>query len=146
MLQTPKNVFVIPDEELKDFYLKFAVFLNPTGRAVSRTELELLYILQRDLKKILAVLTHLNMHPWHEGIPELLTLLSTYTVQDNLSKKERIQMNTTIGQHLQFLTQMAADSHTQKRIYENYSFHYNNVEHIIKRMTKEATNIPTDIQ
>lgn len=68
MIKASKDSFVIPKEELKDFYLKFAFLLNPDSCSVNRTEFELLNILLKDLKKILAALTHLNTHPWDEGI------------------------------------------------------------------------------
>ncbi|EXY30644.1 hypothetical protein M080_7093, partial [Bacteroides fragilis str. 3397 T10] len=71
MIKASKDSFVIPKEELKDFYLKFAFLLNPDSCSVNRTEFELLNILLKDLKKILAALTHLNTHPWDEGIAEI---------------------------------------------------------------------------
>ena len=60
MIKASKDSFVIPKEELKDFYLKFAFLLNPDSCSINRTEFELLNILLKDLKKILAALTHLN--------------------------------------------------------------------------------------
>lgn len=107
MIKTSKDSFVIPKEELKDFYLKFAFLLNPDSCSANRTEFELLNILLKDLKKTLAVLTHLNTHAWNEGIAEIQISCGVYSIQDNLSKKERMQMNTSTGKHLQFLTQMA---------------------------------------
>ena len=50
--QAPQNVFIVNDRELKDFYLKFALFLNPDSCSVNRTEFEMLNILLKDLKKI----------------------------------------------------------------------------------------------
>lgn len=103
MIKASKDSFVIPKEELKDFYLKFAFLLNPDSCSINRTEFELLNILLKDLKKILAALTHLNTHPWDEGIAEIQISCGVYSLQDNLSKKERMQMNTSMGKHLQFL-------------------------------------------
>ena len=60
--QTPQNAFVVPNGELKDFYLKFALLLNPNSCSANRTEFELLNILLKDLKKIVGALTHLTMH------------------------------------------------------------------------------------
>ena len=54
MIKASKDSFVIPKEELKDFYLKFAFLLNPDSCSINRTEFELLNILLKDLKKILA--------------------------------------------------------------------------------------------
>lgn len=120
MIKASKDSFVIPKEELKDFYLKFAFLLNPDSCSINRTEFELLNILLKDLKKILAALTHLNTHPWDEGIAEIQISCGVYSLQDNLSKKERMQMNTSMGKHLQFLTQMAVNSPVFKLLFKNY--------------------------
>ena len=118
MIKASKDSFVIPKEELKDFYLKFAFLL-------------------KDLKKILAALTHLNTHPWDEGIAEIQISCGVYSLQDNLSKKERMQMNTSMGKHLQFLTQMAVNSPVFKLLFKNYHNHYIQVESLVKQMAKE---------
>lgn len=137
MIKASKDSFVIPKEELKDFYLKFAFLLNPDSCSVNRTEFELLNILLKDLKKILAALTHLNTHPWDEGIAEIQISCGVYSLQDNLSKKERMQMNTSMGKHLQFLTQMAVNSPVFKLLFKNYHNHYIQVESLVKQMAKE---------
>lgn len=51
MIKASKDSFVIPKEELKDFYLKFAFLLDPDSCSVNRTEFELLNILLKNLKK-----------------------------------------------------------------------------------------------
>ena len=137
MIKASKDSFVIPKEKLKDFYLKFAFLLNPDSCSINRTEFELLNILLKDLKKILAALTHLNTHPWDEGIAEIQISCGVYSLQDNLSKKERMQMNTSMGKHLQFLTQMAMDSPTMKLLYRNMNKHYMQVEMLVKQMAAE---------
>ena len=137
MIKASKDSFVIPKEELKDFYLKFAFLLNPDSCSVNRTEFELLNILLKDLKKILAALTHLNTHPWDEGIAEIQISCGVYSLQDNLSKEKRMQMNTSTGKHLQFLTQMAMDSPTMKLLYRNMNKHYMQVEMLVKQMAAE---------
>ena len=137
MIKASKDSFVIPKEELKDFYLKFAFLLNPDSCSVNRTEFELLNILLKDLKKILAALTHLNTHPWDEGIAEIQISCGVYSLQDNLSKEKRMQMNTSTGKHLQFLTQMAMDSPVFKQLFRNYHNHYIQVESLVKQMAKE---------
>ena len=129
---------LIPQElQLSHFYLKFAFLLNPDSCSVNRTEFELLNILLKDLKKILAALTHLNTHPWDEGIAEIQISCGVYSLQDNLSKEKRMQMNTSTGKHLQFLTQMAMDSPTMKLLYRNMNKHYMQVEMLVKQMAAE---------
>ena len=137
MIKASKDSFVIPKEELKDFYLKFAFLLNPDSCSVNRTEFEMLNILLKDLKKILASLTLLNTHPWDEGIAEIQISCGVYSLQDNLSKEKRMQMNTSTGKHLQFLTQMAMDSPTMKLLYRNMNKHYMQVEMLVKQMAAE---------
>ena len=80
MIKASKDSFVIPKEELKDFYLKFAFLLDPDSCSVNRTEFELLNILLKNLKKILTALTHLNTHPWDEGIAEIQISCGVYSL------------------------------------------------------------------
>ena len=137
MIKASKDSFVIPKEELKDFYLKFAFLLNPDSCSVNRTEFEMLNILLKDLKKIVGALTHLTMHAWDDGIAEILLSCGAYSIQDDLNKKTRMQMNASMGKHLQFLTQMAMDSPTMKLLYRNMNKHYMQVEMLVKQMAAE---------
>ena len=135
--QTPQNAFVVPNGELKDFYLKFALLLNPNSCSANRTEFELLNVLLKDLKKIVGALTHLTMHAWDDGIPEILLSCGAYSLQGDLNKKTRMQMNASMGKHLQFLTQMAMDSPAMKLLYRNMNKHYMQVEILVKQMATE---------
>ena len=137
MIKASKDSFVIPKEELKDFYLKFAFLLNPDSCSVNRTEFEMLNILLKDLKKIVGALTHLTMHAWDDGMAEILLSCGAYSIQDDLNKKTRMQMNASMGKHLQFLTQMAMDSPTMKLLYRNMNKHYMQVEILVKQMAAE---------
>ena len=83
------------------------------------------------------------MHVWHEGITEIQTLCGTYSIQDNLGKKERMQMNISMGKHLQFLIQSTMDSPVFKQMYKNYSLHYNRLEGLLKQMAKDM-NLPKE--
>ena len=47
-----------------------------------------------------------------------------------------MQMNASMGKHLQFLTQMAMDSTTMKLLYRNINKHYM-VEILVKQMAAE---------
>ena len=137
MIKASKDSFVIPKEELKDFYLKFAFLLNPDSCSANRTEFEMLNILLKDLKKIVGALTHLTMHAWDDGMAEILLSCGAYSIQDDLNKKTRMQMNASMGKHLQFLTQMAMDSPTMKLLYRNMNKHYMQVEMLVKQMAAE---------
>ena len=48
-----------------------------------------------------------------------------------------MQMNASMGKHLQFLTQMAMDSPVFKQLFRNYHNHYIQVESLVKQMAKE---------
>ena len=48
-----------------------------------------------------------------------------------------MQMNASMGKHLQFLTQMAMDSTTMKLLYRNINKHYMQVEILVKQMAAE---------
>ena len=71
------------------------------------------------------------MHAWDDGIPEILLSCGAYSLQDDLNKKTRMQMNASMGKHLQFLTQMAMDSPAMKLLYRNMNKHYIQVEILI---------------
>ena len=104
---------------------------------VKRSSFFLLTIFLKDLKKIVGALTHLTMHAWDDGIPEILLSCGAYSLQDDLNKKTRMQMNASMGKHLQFLTQMAMDSTTMKLLYRNINKHYMQVEILVKQMAAE---------
>ena len=80
---------------------------------------------------------HRSIYPWDEGIAEIQISCGVYSLQDNLSKEKRMQMNTSTGKHLQFLTQMAMDSPVFKQLFKNYHNHYIQVESLVKQMAKE---------
>ena len=48
-----------------------------------------------------------------------------------------MQMNASMGKHLQFLTQMAVDSTTMKLLYRNINKHCMQVEILVKQMAAE---------
>ena len=48
-----------------------------------------------------------------------------------------MQMNASMGKHLQFLIQMSMDSTTMKLLYRNINKHYMQVEILVKQMAAE---------
>ena len=85
--QTPQNAFVVPNGELKDFYLKFALLLNPEFLLRKPYRIRTLKHSSERLEKIVGALTHLTMHAWDDGIPEILLSCGAYSLQDDLNKK-----------------------------------------------------------
>ena len=82
-------------------------------------------------------MTHLNTHPWDEGIAEIQISCGAYSIQDNLSKEKRMQMKTSTGKHLQFLTHMAVSSPVFILLFQNYHNHYIQVESLVIQLAKE---------
>ena len=89
------------------------------------------------LKKNLGILCKYTQHAWDEGMPEIQMACGAYSVQDTIQKKERMEVNVSLGKHLQFLTQMAMDSTTMKLLYRNINKHYMQVEILVKQMAAE---------
>lgn len=137
MTLTSKNVFFIPDEELKNFYLKFAYLSNPNACSVNRTEFQLLNILFKDLKKRREALGKFNEHTWDKGMMEIQTSHMYYLTRESLPPKERVRINNCVSEHLTFLTQMAGNSRTMRQMYEVYARHYHNVERLLKQYDGE---------
>ena len=54
-----------------------------------------------------------------------------------------MQMNASMGKHLQFLTQMAMDSTTMKLLYRNINKHYMQVEILVKQLSLIHISEPT---
>ncbi|KAI4367796.1 hypothetical protein C825_000028 [Parabacteroides sp. ASF519] len=52
MQKTSGNPSPFSEEELKEFYLKFARLVNPNACSANRNDFEVLSILRKDLKKI----------------------------------------------------------------------------------------------
>ena len=56
MQKTSGNPSPFSEEELKEFYLKFARLVNPNACSANRNDFEVLSILRKDLKKNLGML------------------------------------------------------------------------------------------
>ncbi|MCD8271037.1 MAG: hypothetical protein LUD46_23235 [Parabacteroides sp.] len=137
ILRIAKNPSPLSDEELKDFYLKFARIINPSACSSNRNDFEVLNILYKDLKRNLGMLCKYTQHAWDEGIPEIQTVCGVYLVQDSIQRKERLQINTSLGKHLQFLAQMASGSSVARKIHAEYTRHSINVDYLLKQMAND---------
>ncbi|MFV0581849.1 MAG: hypothetical protein ACK5N4_07370 [Parabacteroides gordonii] len=135
-----RNPSPLSEEELKDFYLKLARMINPNACSSNRNDLEILGILRKDLKRNLGILCKYTQHAWDEGIQEIQMACGAYSVQDTMPKKERLEVNASLGKHLQFLAQMASQSSIVRRMHAEYTRHFINVEYLLRQMgvSKEA--------
>ena len=52
-------------------------------------------------------------------------------------KKERLDMNASLGKHLQFLAQMASASSVVRKMHAEYTRHLINVEYLLKQFSKD---------
>lgn len=135
-----RNPSPLSEEELKDFYLKLARLINPNACSSNRNDFEILSILRKDLKKNLGILCKYTQHAWDEGMQEIQMACGAYSVQDTMPKKERLEVNASLGKHLQFLAQMASQSSVVRRMHAEYTRHFINVEYLLRQMSvgKEA--------
>lgn len=131
------EVFYIPPKEMKDFYLKLAFLIDPHACKPTRTEYELLKILHRNLKKATRLLSLVNSLNWNENIPEIQKCCGLYLMEDTISKKERMEVHTHIGQHLQALTQLGMNSKTVHQWYDMNLRHSTNVERLLQQYPEE---------
>ena len=124
------------EEELKDFYLKLARLVNPGACSPKRTDFEVLSILSKDLKRNLGFLCKYTQHSWDEGLLEIQMACGVYSVQDSISKAQRLEMNTSLGRHLQFLARMASSCSVARKMHAEYTRHFINVEYLLRQMGK----------
>ena len=92
------------------------------------------------LKKNLGILCKYTQHAWDEGMPEIQMACGAYSVQDTIQKKERMEVNVSLGKHLQFLAQMAAASSVVRRMHAEYTRHFINVEYLLRKIEKDKKN------
>lgn len=131
------EVFFISPEEMKDFYFKLAFIIDPHACTPKRTEYELLKILHRNLKKAIKLLSLVNSLKWKENIPHIQNCCGLYLMDKTISKKERMEVFTHIGQHLQALTQLGMDSRTMHQLYDIHLRLSANVERLLEQYPQE---------
>ena len=124
------------EEELKDFYLKLARLVIPGACSSKRTDFEVLSILSKDLKRNLGFLCKFTQHSWDEGLLDIQMACGVYSVQDSIPKTQRLEMNTSLGRHLQFLARMASSCSVARKMHAEYSRHFINVEYLLRQLGK----------
>ena len=128
------NIIFKSDEEMKEFYLKMALFLNPTSCMLLQTETQLLQYLLRRLEKSLTIIQQIGNHPWEMGVAEIQNATAAYLMQPHMDKKQQLRTNATIGQHLQFLTFVAGKSNVVKPLENTYHRHCEYVRHLLRQV------------
>ena len=51
-----------------------------------------------------------------------------------------MEVNVSMGKHLQFLAQMAAASSVVRRMHAEYTRHFINVEYLLRKIEKDKKN------
>lgn len=128
------NIIFKSDQEMKEFYLKMALFLNPVSCMLQRTETQLLQDLLRRLEKSLTIIQQISNHPWEVGVAEIQNAAATYLLQPKMDRKQQLQTNAIIGQHLQFLTFVAGKSNVIKPLENTYHRHCEYVRHLLRQV------------
>lgn len=134
------NVIFTSDEEMKAYYLHLAYLLNPQLRGLQCDEAKLLKELLRKLTKFRQVIQSMGSHPWEEGVLEIQTALGYYMTQPHIDRSKQLQINASIGKHLQFLTLMASQTYVTKHIEAVFHLHCICLRTLLKQQpTSEAT-------
>lgn len=127
-----KNIFVLSQDALKEFYLKEAVLLSPTYCSPNRTEYELLMILRKEYERISVFLSQLNSFQWELCIPNLHEICVPYMFQSPAPLKIRRTVIDQISAHIRFLTTIVANRHITKDLGKYYDQHLTNVKRLLK--------------
>lgn len=138
MVQIPTTVFHIPDEELKAFYLKEAFLLDPQACDTRQSEYWMLMILQKRLKRILALLSMLNSHPWYESLVSIQTVNGFYLTQDNISREERLKVNSDLLKHQKIIAYISSKQNISQELHMLINKHYLNVTRLLKQFQENT--------
>lgn len=76
---------------------------------IRRTDFTQLKGLHHKLKQFIVALQHLSTHKWGSSVAEIQNACGAYMMQSNIDKKTLMKTNNEIGQHLQFIMQLAGD-------------------------------------
>lgn len=130
--------YSFPSEDtMRTYYIQMTYVINPTLHIEKHTDYVRLKNLQRKLKQFINVLNHLNGHEWGKGILEIQNATGFYMLQNNIERKILLQTHQEVGEHLQFITQLAGNIGYMKQLLGILHCHYQNVEYLIKRMNKK---------
>lgn len=129
---TTTEVFTIPEDQRKDFYLKMACLMKPTACTPERTEHELLCILHKELKSVISATIQISMQPWAMPFSKIQKTITPYLISNNIDQKNRLSINNALNDHMQLLTRIDANMSEIKRIVTTYNRFYKDVEQLIR--------------
>lgn len=122
------------EEEMKKYYLQMSDTINANTPFIRRTDFTQLKGLHQKLKQFIVALQHLSTHKWGSSVAEIQNACGAYMMQSNIDKKTLMKTNNEIGQHLQFIMQLAGDMTPIKQLLGILNFHYQNVEYLMGKV------------
>lgn len=131
--------FVIPQDELKKFYLQEAVVYYTQGYGnTNRSELQMLCTLQNTYQKSLVLLSMLNSYSMKEGLTSLQKLVGDSLINSELEKDYLNKMNDDIAGLMEFLMFIAANRTVIGKLFAVFSLHNENVKKLLKTYPEYA--------
>ena len=128
---TTTEVFTMPKEQKKDFYLKMAYLMKPLTCTPARTEHELLCMLHKELKSVLSAIIPISTQPWGMPFSKIQKTITPYLIANNVDQKKRVSINNDLNAHMQLLTQIDANMAQIRRLVTIYNRFYKDVESLI---------------
>lgn len=130
-LQTTAIKFTFHDEELKEFYLKEAIFLNPVAYNQSHSDTEVLQLLLKHFKRISGFLSKINNYDWQEMAKQLQKVSGAYPAQNPIGRKEHLKMNEALSDIWGILILLSHDSREIGKLISHFNHHYQNVKRLL---------------
>lgn len=130
-LQTTVITLTFSDEELKEFYLKEAIFLNPVAYNRWRSDTEVLQLLLKHFKRICGFLSKINNYDWEEMAKQLQKVSGAYPAQTPTGRKEHLKMNESLSDIWGILILLSHDSREIGKLHAHFNYHYQNVKRLL---------------
>ena len=130
--------YSFPSEDImKAYYVQMTYVMNPSLHIEKHTDYVRMQSLQRKLKQFINIIQHLTTHEWGKGVLEIQSAAGIYMQQNNIDRKILLQANQKVGEHLQFITQLAGNVGYMKQLLGILNCHYQNIGYLIKRMDND---------
>ena len=134
--------YSFPSEDImKAYYIQMTYVMNPSLHIEKHTDYVRMQNLQRKLKQFINVMHQLTDHEWGKGVLEIQNAAGIYMQQNNIDRKILLQANQKVGEHLQFITQLAGNVGYMKQLLGILNCHYQNIGYLIKRIDKEQGEV-----
>ena len=134
--------YSFPSEDImKAYYIQMTYVMNPSLHIEKHTDYVRMQNLQRKLKQFINVMHQLTDHEWGKGVLEIQNAAGIYMQQTNIDRKILLQANQKVGEHLQFITQLAGNVGYMKQLLGILNCHYQNIGYLIKMIDKEQGEV-----